>query len=126
LRDVVEVLRSYQSPARYLNFYTSRDQTGVWYRARAITLALQMRSGEQIHQFGEAVKQALAVVRQQLPADLIIDRSSDQPRQVDENVALFMSALYEAIILVVVVSWLGFWEWRSALLMAISIPLTQP
>ena len=116
--------RSYQSPARYLNFYTSRDQTGAWYRARAITLALQMRSGEQIHQFGEAVNQALAVVRQQLPADLIIDRSSDQPRQVDENVALFMSALYEAIILVVVVSWLGFWEWRSALLMAISIPLT--
>jgi multidrug efflux pump len=57
-------------------------------------------------------------------ADLIIERSSDQPRQVDENVALFMSALYEAIILVVVVSWLGFWEWRYALLMAISIPLT--
>ena len=124
LRDVVEVLRSYQSPARYLNFYTSRDQTGAWYRARSITLALQMRSGEQIHQFGEAVNQALAAVRQQLPADLIIERSSDQPRQVDENVALFMSALYEAIILVVVVSWLGFWEWRSALLMAISIPLT--
>lgn len=124
LRDVVEVLRSYQSPARYLNFYTSRDQSGAWYRARAITLALQMRSGEQIHQFGEAVNQALAVVRQQLPADLIIERSSDQPRQVDENVALFMGALYEAIILVVVISWLGFWEWRSALLMAISIPLT--
>lgn len=124
LRDVVEVFRSYQSPARYLNFYTSRDESGAWYRARAITLALQMRSGEQIHQFGEAVNQALAVVRQHLPADLLIERSSDQPRQVDENVELFMSALYEAIILVVIVSWLGFWEWRSALLMAISIPLT--
>ena len=35
-----------------------------------------------------------------------------------------MDALYEAIALVVLVSWLGFWEWRSALLMAISIPIT--
>ncbi|MGE5220239.1 MAG: efflux RND transporter permease subunit [Chloroflexota bacterium] len=124
LRDVVEIWRSYQSPARYLNFYTTRDDTGAWYRARAITLALQMRAGEQIGEFGDAVNQALAMVRRQLPADLIIERTSDQPRQVEENVHLFMSALYEAIILVVLVSWLGFWEWRSALLMAISIPLT--
>lgn len=35
-----------------------------------------------------------------------------------------MDALYEAIVLVVLVSWIGFWEWRSALLMAISIPVT--
>jgi multidrug efflux pump subunit AcrB len=124
LRDVVEVLRSYKSPARYLNFYTTRDETGAWYRARAITLALQMRSGEQIGEFGEAVNQALAAVKQYLPSDLIVERTSDQPRQVEENVHLFMSALYEAIILVVVVSWLGFWEWRSAVLMALSIPLT--
>ena len=123
LRNVVEIWRSYWSPARYLNFYTTRDD-GAWYRARAITLALQMRSGEQIGEFGKAVSQALAVVKQQLPSDLIVERTSDQPRQVDENVHLFMSALYEAIILVVLVSWLGFWEWRSAVLMAISIPLT--
>ena len=35
-----------------------------------------------------------------------------------------MDALYEAIILVVLVSLIGFWEWRSAVLMAISIPIT--
>ena len=35
-----------------------------------------------------------------------------------------MDALYEAIVLVVLVSWIGFWEWRSAALMAISIPIT--
>ncbi len=35
-----------------------------------------------------------------------------------------MDALYEAIVLVVIVSLIGFWEWRSALLMAISIPIT--
>src|SRR5690349_763794 len=37
---------------------------------------------------------------------------------------LFMSSLYEAIGLVILVSLVGFWEWRSALLMALSIPLT--
>src|SRR5262249_40281274 len=48
----------------------------------------------------------------------------DQPRQVEENIDLFMDALYEAIALVVLVSLVGFWEWRSALLMALSIPVT--
>ncbi len=50
--------------------------------------------------------------------------TSDQPVQVKENIDLFMDALYEAIALVVLVSLIGFWEWRSALLMAISIPIT--
>ena len=44
--------------------------------------------------------------------------------QVKENIDLFMDALYEAIFLVVIVSLIGFWEWRSAVLMAISIPIT--
>jgi multidrug efflux pump subunit AcrB len=35
-----------------------------------------------------------------------------------------MVSLYEAIILVVLVSLVGFWEWRSALLMALAIPIT--
>src|SRR4029079_16476817 len=34
-----------------------------------------------------------------------------------------MGSLYEAVALVVFVSLVGFWEWRSALLMACSIPL---
>jgi multidrug efflux pump subunit AcrB len=43
---------------------------------------------------------------------------------VHENVHLFMSSLYEAIVLVVIVGLIGFWEWRSALLLALSIPIT--
>src|SRR5262249_10586146 len=56
--------------------------------------------------------------------DLIMARTSDQPRQVTEQIDLFMTSLYEAVILVVLVSLIGFWEWRSALLMALSIPIT--
>ena len=59
-----------------------------------------------------------------LPEDLIIAKTSNQPEQVSEILSLFMTALVEAIILVVLIAWIGFREWRSALLLAFSIPLT--
>ncbi|HET9512798.1 MAG TPA: efflux RND transporter permease subunit, partial [Gemmatimonadales bacterium] len=97
---------------------------GSWQRGRAITLSIQMRPGEKIGQFGAAMDSAIAVLRDRLPPDLVIARTSDQPLQVEENVSLFMSSLWEAIALVVVIALIGFWEWRSALVLAISIPLT--
>jgi multidrug efflux pump subunit AcrB len=124
LRDVVDVERGYESPPRYLNFYDWRDANGKWQRGRAITVAVQMRPGGYIGQFGEDIDGKLAELRKQLPDDLIMARTSDQPRQVTENVSLFMNSLYEAIILVVIVSLIGFWDWRSALLMGLAIPIT--
>ena len=124
LRDLVEISRGYQTPTRYLNYLTFRDPDGTWHRNRAITLAVQMRSGEQIFKFGEDVNAALAEVRPQLPPDLIVERTSDQPRQVDELVTLLMGSLWEAIALVVIVALVGFWDWRASMLMAASIPLT--
>jgi multidrug efflux pump subunit AcrB len=124
LRDLVEVSRGYKNPPTFLNYLTVRDRSGAFQRVRAITLAVQMRPGEQIAEFGKAVDQRLADVQRLLPEDLILRRTSDQPLQVRENVDLFMSSLYEAIVLVVVVGLVGFWEWRSALLLALAIPLT--
>ena len=124
LRNLVDISRSYQSPATYLNYYTWVDRDGQAHRAPAITLAVFMRSGEQIQKFGIAVNQRLDQLKSALPADLIMVRTSDQPLQVKENIDLFMSALYEAIGLVVLVALIGFWEWRSALPMALSIPIT--
>jgi multidrug efflux pump subunit AcrB len=124
LRDLVTVGRGYESPARLLNFYSQRGPDGGWRRAKAITLAVQMRSGQKIGDFGQAVDTKLEELRAQLPADLTLARTSDQPRQVDENIHLFMGSLYEAVALVVLVSLIGFWEWRSALLMALAIPVT--
>ena len=83
-----------------------------------------MRSGEQIGDFGEAVNAALAGLARACRPTWSSPGTSDQPRQVRENVDLFMSSLYEAIVLVVLVALIGFWEWRSALLMALSIPIT--
>jgi multidrug efflux pump subunit AcrB len=124
LRDLVDISRGYDSPARYLNYFTWQGKDGSWHRSRAITLSVQMRDGLQIAQFGKSVDEKLAAVRNYLPEDLIVARTSDQPLQVKENIDLFMGALYEAIALVVIVSLVGFWEWRSAALMAISIPIT--
>lgn len=124
LRDVVAITRGYQSPAQFLNFFTYADGDGHWHRARSITLDIQMRSGEQIARFNTAVTAELAKLTRELPADLVIDRTSDQPEQVKESVDLFMDSLWEAVGLVVLVSLIGFWEWRSSLLMALAIPVT--
>src|SRR5262245_4818405 len=124
LRDVADVVRSYDHPARFLNFYSWRDSSGHWQRTRSVTLSVQMDAGQQINNFARQVDVTLDELRKRLPKDLIVARTSDQPRQVEENIELFMTSLYEAVGLVVLVSLIGFWEWRSALLMAISIPLT--
>jgi multidrug efflux pump subunit AcrB len=124
LRDVVEVDRGYESPPRFLGYYSWRDASGAWQRARGVTLAVQMRPGEKIGEFGKAVDEALSSLRARLPEDLIFARTSDQPLQVEESIHLFMTSLYEAIALVVIAALIGFWEWRSALVLAISIPLT--
>jgi multidrug efflux pump subunit AcrB len=124
LRDVATVARGYESPAKFLNFYSHREQDGSWRRSRAVTVAVQMRAGQKIGDFATLVDAKLEELRAQLPADLVLARTSDQPRQVEENIHLFMGSLWEAVALVVLVSLIGFWEWRSALLMALSIPIT--
>jgi multidrug efflux pump subunit AcrB len=124
LRDLVQISRSYELPPEFLNFLTWKDSKGAWHRTRAVTVAVQMRDGEQIGKFGDDVSAKLAAVKRYLPDDMILAHTSDQPLQVKEALELFMDALYEAIALVIVVSLIGFWEWRSALLMAISIPIT--
>jgi len=124
LRDLVDIDRGYERPPRYLNFYSWIDSSGQWHRSRAVTLAIQMRPGQKIGEFGHAVDSTMQLLRHRLPPDLIMARTSDQPLQVKENIDLFMGSLYEAIILVVIIALIGFWEWRSALLLAFSIPLT--
>src|SRR5262249_30450472 len=70
LRDVADVIRGYEGPARYLNFYSKRAPDGSWPRTRAVTLSIQMRAGQQINRFGEEVDAALADLKQRLPEDL--------------------------------------------------------
>ena len=123
LRDGVDISRGYEPPL-YLNYYGTPDASGNWERDHSITLSVFMREDRQIADFGKQVDKALAGLRGQIPEDVILARTSDQPLQVREIVGLFMRTLAEAIVLVVLLALVGFWEWRSAALMAISIPLT--
>ncbi len=124
LRDAVDIDRTYQTPARYLNFLTQPEPDGSWRRARAITVAVFMRTGYQSAAFGDSINQRLEAIKPLLPSDLIYTRTIDQPRQVKDSINLFMKSLIEAVILVILVSLIGFFEWRSALLMALAIPIT--
>jgi len=124
LRDLVDISRDYRSPPGFLNFLSVRGPDGKFRSARAITLAVNMRAGEQIGDFAKQIDAELAVIQKLLPEDLVVRRTSDQPLQVKENVDLFMKSLYEAIALVVVVALVGFWEWRTALVLALAIPIT--
>jgi multidrug efflux pump subunit AcrB len=123
LRDLGIARRGYQHPARFLSFYTRQD-AGLWRRGRAVTVSVEMRKSDQIERFGASVGARIDEVRRALPADLVVGVTSDQRRQVREKIDLFNRSLFEAVALVIVVSLIGFWEWRSALLMAISIPVT--
>lgn len=124
LRDLVSAHRGYESPPSYLNVYARHGAKDAWERTRAITLGVFMRSGAQIGDFGAQIDAALADLRRTLPEDLVMARTSDQPRQVVESVDLFMRSLLEAVGLVVLVALIGFFEWRSALMLALCIPIT--
>jgi multidrug efflux pump subunit AcrB len=124
LRDLVGVDRGYDSPPSFLNTYTRRNQMGEWITTRAVTLSVQMRKGEQINLFGQQVDANLENVRKSLPGDLVLARTSDQPLQVRDKIELFSRSLMEALILVVVVALVGFWSWRTALLIAAAMPIT--
>jgi multidrug efflux pump len=124
LRDLVDIQRDYESPPTYLNTLTRRDDKGRLVTSRGISLALVMRPGNQIATMDKQVTARLALLRSQLPRDLIVDRTSDEPRMVNDKVSLLMKSLVEAIILVVLVSILGFMDWRPSVVLAICIPLT--
>src|SRR4030095_3223241 len=66
---------------------------------------------------------AIADLSQQLPPDVRIERTSNEPEEARSKISSFDRNLIEAILIVVVVS-LVFMEWRSALLVAICIPVT--
>jgi len=150
LRDLVEVVRGYEDPPRVLNFRTIKadaehsparldaepvEERGkiaspapnapkqdLW-TTRAITLAVRHVKGTQIADFSREVDAGLASLREVLPADLRIERTSDEPERVRFKIHEFNDCLAEAIAIVVLVA-LVFMEWRSALIIALSIPIT--
>ena len=76
-----------------------------------------------ISDFGRDIDQALASLREVLPDDLQIERTSNEPEIIREKIGDFNRNLIEAVVIVILVALL-FMEWRMRLLVAFSIPLT--
>ena len=91
--------------------------------SRAITLAVRQIEGSQIGVFARDVQAAIDSLKGILPDDLQIERTHDEPKAVSEKIKDFDRNLIEAVVIVVLVA-LVFMEWRSALLVAVSIPVT--
>jgi multidrug efflux pump subunit AcrB len=113
LTDIAAVRHAYADPPQPIFQYDSE---------KAIGLALSMRAGGNNLAFGEAVKHKMAQLTHDLPIGIEPHLVSDQPVVVDHAIAGFTDALWEAIGIVLAVSFLSL-GLRAGLVVACTIPL---
>lgn len=113
LTDVATITRGYQDPPTSLFRYNGQP---------AIGLAIGMKAGANLLEFGEALKAEMVKVVADLPVGVGVHLVSDQPKIVEEAVGGFTKALYEAVIIVLAISFVSL-GMRAGLVVAISIPL---
>ncbi|EJB06217.1 cation/multidrug efflux pump [Rhizobium leguminosarum bv. trifolii WSM597] len=113
LTDVATIKRGYVDPPSALFRFDGQP---------AIGLAIGMKQGANLLQFGEALDAQMKRVVADLPIGVDVHRVSDQPHVVDEAVSGFTRALFEAIVIVLVISFISL-GLRAGMVVAISIPL---
>lgn len=113
LSDVATVTRGYIDPPTELFRFNGKP---------AIALAVGMKPGSNLLNFGKALDAKLAEVQSTLPIGVDIHLVADQPKIVDEAVGGFTKALFEAIIIVLAVSFVSL-GMRAGVVVAIAIPL---
>jgi multidrug efflux pump len=113
LTDVATITRGYVDPPTSLFRFNGKP---------AIGLAIGMKTGGNLLAFGEALEKTMTRIVQDLPVGVSVEQVSDQPKVVDEAVGGFTKALFEAVAIVLAISFisLGF---RAGLVVAIAIPL---
>lgn len=113
LKDVAEIVREYKEPESYVT-YNGR---------KSLILSLEMRAGKNVVQFGDEVDVVLNAFKDQLPGDITMERIVDQPKLVGGSVNSFLKDLLMSIAVVVIVMMILF-PFRSAVVSAISIPIS--
>ncbi|MDA9430210.1 efflux RND transporter permease subunit [Bradyrhizobium sp. CCBAU 51627] len=113
LTDVATITRGYVDPPSTLFRYNGKS---------AIALAIGMKSGANLLQFGEALKQGMTKIIADLPIGVGVHLVADQPVVVEHAVSGFTEALFEAVIIVLGISFLSLGS-RAGLVVAIAIPL---
>ncbi|HMJ04622.1 MAG TPA: efflux RND transporter permease subunit [Chthoniobacterales bacterium] len=124
LRDIFEVRRMYEAPIQFKVDTFQRAHAGAPLREqRAVMVAVEMKVGNIIGRFNDAVQGAAEKLRQRLPEGMEIQTLSDQPTAVEHRLHHFIRSFIEAVVIVVLVALL-LMDWRSALVVAAAIPLT--
>ena len=113
LTDVAAIRRTYVDPPTALFRYDGQP---------AIGLEVGMRSGANIEDFGKELNQYIAKATAELPAGIAVHQVANQPHVVQEAVGGFVKALVEAVVIVLVVSFISL-GLRAGLVVTITIPL---
>ncbi|MDX0455057.1 efflux RND transporter permease subunit [Sinorhizobium medicae] len=88
----------------------------------SVQIGVVMAKGFNVTDVGKAVEATYDRFESALPYGVSVDQVSNQPEVVTEAISEFSHALVEALIIVLVVSFLSI-GWRSGLVIAIAIPL---
>ncbi|WP_223514558.1 efflux RND transporter permease subunit [Pseudomonas sp. GL-B-19] len=113
LADIAEIKRGYVDPTSPEFRFNGKP---------AIGLAIAMQTGGNVQAFGKALHERIDQLTADLPVGVGIYNVSDQAVVVEEAVGGFTRALFEAVIIVLVVSFISLGV-RAGLVVACSIPL---
>lgn len=113
LSDVVDIKRGYADPPTSLFRYKGKP---------AIGLAISMKAGANLLAFGKALDAELEKVTGDLPIGVGVHLVADQPHVVEEAIGHFTRSLIEAVVIVLVVSFIAL-GMRAGLIVALAIPL---
>jgi len=113
LADIAEIKRGYVDPASPEFRFNGKP---------AIGLAIAMQTGGNVQAFGKALHERIDQLTADLPVGVGIYNVSDQAVVVEEAVGGFTSALFEAVVIVLLVSFVSLGV-RAGLVVACSIPL---
>lgn len=113
LADIADIERGYSDPPTPLFRFNGQP---------AIGLAIAMQDGGNIQTFGKALHARMDEVTGDLPIGVGVHVVSDQAQVVEKAVGGFTSALFEAVVIVLVVSFVSL-GLRAGLVVACTIPL---
>jgi multidrug efflux pump subunit AcrB len=87
-----------------------------------IALAIGMKAGSNLLDFGKALEKKMRETVADLPVGVNVEKVSDQPAVVEKAVSGFTEALFEAIAIVLAISFVSL-GMRAGLVVAVAIPL---
>jgi multidrug efflux pump subunit AcrB len=114
LRDIATVRRGYADPPQSM-FRVNGEP--------AIGLAIAMRDGGDVLGLGANVEATIKEITAELPVGITPVLVANQPQVVDEAINEFMVSLWQAIAIILVISFVALGG-RAGLIVALSFPLT--